>query len=180
MGMPVTFVRFAGCNLKCSFCDTKESWNTFSARDLSPEEIVGMIKEFSSKRVVITGGEPCIQPDIGQFIDCLHENGFTVDMETNASQPTPAADWIVASPKPDADYRINPKCMANELKFVVTDDFNPSRAIPEDVRQKYAGRIWLQPDGYNMEKMWQKAYDLAMADSRLRVGLQLHKIMDVK
>ncbi|MCR5606090.1 MAG: 7-carboxy-7-deazaguanine synthase QueE [Treponema sp.] len=180
LGLPAVFVRFALCNLNCSFCDTKESWTDKNAKEMSIDEIIKKIEELHAKRVIVTGGEPCIQKDINLFIDTLHKNGYTVDMETNASLPTPNADWIVASPKACNGYKINELCKANELKYVVTKDFDDKVAIPEDIRNRFTGKIWLQPDGYNMQETWQKAYDIALQDTRLRVGVQLHKIMSVR
>jgi hypothetical protein len=66
------------------------------------------------------------------------------------------------------------------LKYVVTEDFEAAAAIPETIRNLYAGKIWLQPDGNDMQNMWNKAYHLAMEDPRLRVGVQLHKLLEVK
>ena len=89
-------------------------------------------------------------------------------------------NWVAVSPKPQSDYRINTLCNPDELKYVVTEDFDAKYAIPESIRALYPGRIWLQPDGYNLTAMRQKAYDLAQEDPRLRVGVQLHKIMEVR
>jgi hypothetical protein len=70
----------------------------------------------------------------------------------------------------------------NELKYVVTDDFNADMAIPDAVREKFAGHIWLQPCDYGDErtaKMFAKAYNIAIEDPRLRCGVQLHKLYRV-
>lgn len=186
LGLPCIFVRTQGCNLKCEFCDTKETWGADAEHviDMSPIQVVGavqMIAEGNISLVVITGGEPCIQKDIQEVVDQLIVAGFTVSMETNGTQETPAGiNWVTASPKPDANYNISPACRPNELKYVITEDFDDRLIISEGIRSAYAGKIWLQPDGYNMQAMWKKCYDIAMADPRLRVGVQLHKLMEVK
>lgn len=181
LGIPATFIRVMECNLRCSFCDTKKTWgNNAEAMDLSIEEIVQKAREHKNSLVVITGGEPCIQPQLQDLVDQLQVNSFVVAIETNGTQPTPLAEWITCSPKEESGYCINVLCRANELKYVVTPDFDVDKAIPEELREMYAGKIWLQPEGSQMYEMWKKCYDLAMADSRLRVGVQLHKLMEVE
>lgn len=190
MGMPVVFVRINGCNLRCSFCDTRSSWDSSMEefedfRMLTVEEVLAEVKRVSKGEihtVVLTGGEPCIHPETDKLVDQLQFD-YTVCIETNGTQETPnMAHWVTCSPKPDADYIINSFCKANELKYVVTVDFDPS-VITEHIRDKYAGKIWLQPDGttpITMSAAWQDCYKLAMADPRLRVGVQLHKLMEVQ
>ena len=104
-------------------------------------------------------------------------------IETNGTNNVPwNVDWITCSPKPPL-YTIHPQLHPDELKYVVTDDFNDRIAIPEEVRRIYEGVIWLQPDGTNaqtMEHAWSKCYQLVQEDGRLRVGMQLHKLMEVQ
>lgn len=179
MGRVCAFVRTQGCNLSCPWCDTKESWGAGNATEMTPEEIALKVSALGVDFVVITGGEPTIQPDLAEVMRALHLCGMFVAIETNGTNPTPRGmDWVVCSPKPQSGYVIN--CGANELKYVVTKDFVADKAIPEVIRKQYSGHIWLQPDGYNMKEMWKKAYDIAQNDSRLRVGAQLHKLMEVR
>ncbi len=183
MGVPVTFVRFPGCNLSCPWCDTKESWTGSGAIDYDLGALVETLclPSKKSKIIVFTGGEPCIQPELPELIDQLRLKGKYLCIETNATQEVPQGiNWVVASPKPQAKYQINSLCKPNELKYVVTEDFEAAAAIPETIRNLYAGKIWLQPDGNDMQNMWNKAYHLAMEDPRLRVGVQLHKLLEVR
>jgi organic radical activating enzyme len=183
IGSPVTFVRFPGCNLSCPWCDTKESWAAGNGTDYTVDSLVEELcaPEKKSRIIVFTGGEPCLQKDLPELIDQLSLRGKFLCIETNATQEVPQGiDWVVASPKPQADYTINSLCKPNELKYVVTEDFDAEKAIPETIRSMYAGKIWLQPDGNDMQNMWTRAYHLAIADPRLRVGVQLHKLMEVR
>lgn len=178
MGVPCTFVRTAGCSLHCSFCDTKASWAE-STTDLNPVEIVTAC---THKLVVITGGEPTEQPmsELIHLIRLLHEAGHQVAIESNGTFEHYAylgADWITCSPKANASYAIFMDAV-NELKYVVTDEFNADMAIPETVREKFAGHIWLQPCDYGDERTLNsrdRVRDLVMADERFRCGIQLHK-----
>lgn len=181
LGVPATFIRFVGCNLRCSFCDTKKTWEGKpESTDLSINEILTQALAMDNTLVVITGGEPCLQPQLQDLIDTLRVHGMTVAIETNGTLETPIADWITCSPKADANYVINSLCRPNELKYVVTPDFDETVAIPETIRELYAGKIWLQPEGSQMKKMWQQCYAMALDDNRLRVGVQLHKLMEVE
>lgn len=179
LGIAATFIRFMGCNLKCDFCDTKKTWGGIGF-DKSIDEIIEAVTELDNSLIIITGGEPCIQKDLQELVDKLRATGHIVAIETNGTQPTPETDWITCSPKPDANYNINILCRANELKYVVTENFDAETAIPEEIRKLYAGKIWLQPDGFNMQAMWKECYKLATSDTRLRVGVQLHKLMEVE
>lgn len=186
MGLSVTFVRFAGCNLRCSFCDTKESWHPKHIKNLNVTQLVEEVQRTSgghSGIVVLTGGEPCLQKNLSTLIKALHLGGYTVNIETNGTLPAPYnADWVTVSPKPP-EYMIHPCLRADELKFVVTEDFDAKKAIPEDLRQQYCTSIWLQPDGtdrHTMETAWRRCYELTMDDPKLRVGVQLHKLMEVQ
>ncbi len=80
------FVRFKGCNLSCSYCDTKwANLPNVSCTDMSPEEICRMILGSGIKNVTLTGGEPLLQSDISGLIEILTENGLSVEIETNGS-----------------------------------------------------------------------------------------------
>lgn len=178
MGLPCTFVRTAGCSLHCSFCDTKVSWAE-GKHDMSLEAIA---TKCDMPLVVITGGEPTEQPteELKQLINLLHSKGKHVAMESNGTfehYTELGADWVTCSPKANASYAIFMEGV-NELKYVVTEDFNADVAIPEAVREKFAGHIWLQPCDYGDERTLNsrdKARALAMSDPRFRCGIQLHK-----
>ena len=189
IGMPVTFVRFYGCNLHCPWCDSKETWGkpleeaSDRYRMMTPEEIVEAVKQ---KIVVFTGGEPLLQ-NLSPIITMLHQWEVTVCVETNGTQPTPAnLDWVVCSPKP-GDYTIVPECQYDELKYVVDENFRVD-VVPEAIRGEQ-GRVWLQPCDYpsTMEAAKQLADEskkrcasLPLEYPFLRAGIQLHKYLEVQ
>lgn len=176
LGRGATFIRLAGCNLRCAWCDTPESFDSGRATVLTAQEIVGDGQEFQPL-VVITGGEPTLH-DLGSLVAELHRAGKFVAIETNGTQSIPAEwgiDWVTASPKPDSGYAL--KCQADELKYVVDDIFTVDcvqmAAVP-------AGRIFLQVESGRAESA-QKAYQIVMdnPDKKLRLGIQLHKVLGV-
>lgn len=94
-GTPAIFIRFSGCNLKCSFCDTKHQAYT----DLSEDEIVDRVASYPAQLVVVTGGEPLLQLT-PSLVRKLHSIGKFVAVETNGTQPiTPGVNWVTVSPK---------------------------------------------------------------------------------
>lgn len=86
-GELATFIRFQGCNLRCSWCDTTYSWDkTSTCEVLSSQEIYNYIKENKVNNVTLTGGEPLIQKNIDELLELLNEDDkLTVHIETNGA-----------------------------------------------------------------------------------------------
>ena len=88
-GELATFIRFQSCNLRCSYCDTKYSWDEESINNveiLSAEEIYDYIKSTKVKNVTLTGGEPLIQKNISSLLELLNnDKDLVVHIETNGS-----------------------------------------------------------------------------------------------
>ena len=177
MGKSATFVRFAGCNLNCPWCDTE--WRK-AKEMLTLEELISRIN-FNVSMVVFTGGEPSLQnlEPIFAAIQKAHP-GHLMAIETNGThdlivlQRTYPSLWVTCSPKPGTNWLY--KCTPNELKYVIDDDITE-----DDIFEPYEGcPIWLQPQGYDMQASWKRCFELAMSHPNWRVGVQLHKIMEVR
>lgn len=82
-GHLATFIRFAGCNLRCTYCDTVYAFT--GGKDMSIDEIVTAIQKIGNKHVTITGGEPLLQKGIKSLIEILCQYGYIVNIETNGS-----------------------------------------------------------------------------------------------
>lgn len=115
-GRAAVFVRFAGCNLRCPFCDT----NFTGGEEMTKDEIVqrALSAKSSDSEVrmllILTGGEPSLQADEA-LVDALHEAGFYIAIETNGTHALPKGiDWITCSPK-DAPVVLS---RADEVKVV--------------------------------------------------------------
>ena len=127
-GRPCVFIRFAGCNLKCPWCDTDVKCR-FSA---SLDEIVKEVKGFRAKSVILTGGEPTLVKEMPELVAALKKEGYWIGVETNG---TIAADWlgfvdyVACSPKAEfADlYRsgkdsASPLLSADEVRVVASSE----------------------------------------------------------
>lgn len=176
-GLGADFIRLAGCNLRCSWCDTVHSYDVSAAAMLDPEELLARWR-FDQPIVVITGGEPTLY-DLGPLVQALKERGKYVTLETNGTNPVPAdwgIDWVTVSPKPDSNYVIN--CSANELKYVVDDNFSVDVIQSDKVPPRH---IYLQVESCKLESA-ARAVRIVTENPKLqlRVGIQLHKVLNVE
>ncbi|MBI5527223.1 MAG: radical SAM protein [Deltaproteobacteria bacterium] len=134
-GLPMTFVRFAGCNLDCEYCDSRHAREGGTA--MTPDEIIAKCLAATWRRVQLTGGEPMLQDDLPELCRLLIETGFEVVLETNGTldlSPIPPAVIKVVDIKTPGSGHTGDEYLANipllsendELKFVVTsrDDFD--------------------------------------------------------
>ena len=176
MGIMCTFVRFAGCNLKCSFCDEASKYD--KAKEMTIKQIV---KKCKQEHVVLTGGEPTIQAELSSLIDCLLKDRHVIHVETNGTNLVPYANdphlWITCSPKAPK-FEIN--CRADEIKLVVDESLSLEIALA--IARERCSFVWLQPcDGPDIYKSkdtilkWIKKYP-----NEFRAGIQLHKWYEVQ
>jgi 7-carboxy-7-deazaguanine synthase len=172
-GTPAVFVRLAGCNLACDFCDTDYALK----RLMSVDEIVRAVRDLGSgcPMVVLTGGEPFAQSETSALIEALRRDGRRVHVESNGTIFTPLPDdvWLCVSPKERVDPRMAAR--ADEAKLVVDG------SVPENHLPLFSGlpTILLQPEG-NKERNVAIALAYAKAHpSRFRLSLQTHKFIGV-
>lgn len=169
-GTPTVFVRFSGCNRKCSFCDTK--FESFTS--MTGSEIVQIALSYPSRRIVLTGGEPLLQLDT-ELIQTFHSAGFTLHLETNGTLPVPdGIDWVTCSPK-DPTPTVNVE-KVNEVKIVFTGQTDEEL---EQIRSffPFTELFFLQPcSGDNIPETVEKV----LAIGNWRLSLQIHKLIDIR
>ena len=170
-GRAAVFVRFAGCNLACSFCDT--DFRSFT--EMSEEEIVDAVTCFPAPTVVLTGGEPTLQLT-SSLLNRLHEAGRNVHIETNGTRPLPdgPVHWVTCSPK-GAPLRIG---RIDELKVVYQgQDMSQYDGIQ-------AREYCLQPcdtgDADKNNEILQQTINYILLHPKWILSLQTHKILNVK
>jgi 7-carboxy-7-deazaguanine synthase len=100
-GVPSAFIRTSGCNLRCSWCDTKYASWAPEGREMDIDEIVDEVCKFRTDHVVLTGGEPMVARGIHQLADRLSELGKHITIETAATvlPERVACDLASLSPK---------------------------------------------------------------------------------
>lgn len=179
-GRAAAFVRFAGCNLRCAFCDTEFE----SFREMSGEEILTAILPYSTRFVVLTGGEPTLQVD-ETFVDMLHSHGYEVAMESNGTRPAPKnLDWLTVSPKSLPLPLQKEERVPDEIKIVFEEDtakkltsFNlpPSTLLP---------LLYLQPcdtgDAQRNAAILEQCIDYIKHHPQWRLSLQTHKLIGIE
>ena len=169
-GTPAVFVRLAGCNLRCPFCDT--DFSASSGMDLAA--VLREVRRLSAscRLVVVTGGEPALQLDEA-FVAAFHAGGYRIHVETNGTRPLPAGvDWVTLSPKDawqDGAQVVLER--ADEVKVVYTgQDVESWAAFPASCHylQPCSGRNTEEVIGYVLDHpVWQ-------------LSLQTHKLLDIR
>lgn len=182
-GRPAVFVRFAGCNLQCPFCDTDHA----PREQLSTDEIVARVQRYPSRRVVLTGGEPALFVTEA-LVAALHDAGFSVAIETNGTRALPPGiDWVTLSPKTafvDGAPVVLQHC--DELKLVYTDmlTFEISVSLLRDAGFPMPEYRFLQPcdagDDEINAKVRAEAVGYCLAHPEWRLSLQQHKLLGIK
>jgi 7-carboxy-7-deazaguanine synthase len=172
-GTPAVFVRLAGCNLACNFCDTDYATKFFASVD----DVVAKVQELGADcpMVVLTGGEPLAQAETPALIEALRRDARRVHVESNGTIFTelPKDVWLCVSPKERVDPRMANR--ADEAKLIV------DKRVPEEHLPLFAGKptILLQPEG-NKPANVTIALDYAKAHpQRFRLSLQTHKFIGV-
>ncbi|MGL5635541.1 MAG: 7-carboxy-7-deazaguanine synthase QueE [Bacteroidales bacterium] len=163
-GAPSVFIRFSGCNLKCSFCDTEHETGTL----MSDEQILEQINSYPCNQIVLTGGEPSLWID-QDFIDLLHAAGKYICIETNGTKTLPHhIDWITCSPKEGGKVCLQ---RIDELKLVFTGK-NPELWLQTPARYHF-----LQPcSGENTKEV----IDYILRHPQWRLSLQTHKLINIQ
>jgi len=178
-GKAAYFVRLAGCDVGCVWCDVKESWSVSDTQYRSIVEIVSEASNHSSRIAVITGGEPCMY-NLSQLIDAFHLKGFRVHLETSGAYPVQGkADWICVSPKKFKEPVRDVLKIANELKVIVfhESDLKWANELSEYVSSTCS--LLLQPEYEKSNKMLPLIVNYCKEDPRWRISLQTHKYIGI-
>lgn len=178
-GIVHVFVRLAGCNLTCDFCDTEFE----SGVEMTAAEIVGRVQDLDVQPdgqvcgwVLLCGGEPLLQVDV-PLIAAIHAAGYQVAMETNGTRPIPqgvAIDWITCSPK-IAEHAIKLQG-ADELKYLR----RAGQAIPcpsINARHKLISPVF-DGDAADADNV-KHCVNLVKANPGWRLTCQFHKLWGI-
>ena len=189
-GRAAVFVRFAGCNLRCPFCDTEfDTYREMTADDIVAEcsHLSPLTSHLSPLLVVLTGGEPTLQVDEA-FVDLLHRHGYEVAMESNGTRPAPKnLDWLTVSPKvlgdklpASGEWR-----QPDELKVVFDENTDPEVYLSHFSSLVFSSKplLYLQPcdtgDAERNKTVIQACVAYIKQHPKWRLSLQTHKLIDI-
>lgn len=177
-GSAAYFIRVAGCDVGCHWCDVKESWDS----NIHPVISINMLVDNAvkhSKMVVITGGEPLMW-NMNPLTKLLKQNGIKVHVETSGSNTlTGSWDWICLSPKKRKPPSDEVYLRANELKVIV---FNKHDLIYAEEQSKKVNKkciLFLQPEWDKKDEMLPIIVDHIKKNDKWKISLQTHKYLKI-
>ena len=178
-GKAAFFIRLAGCDVGCVWCDVKESWDANKHPHLSIDEIVNAALAHPSKIAIVTGGEPLLHV-LDPLTNTLKTAGFQTHIETSGSSPLSGQwDWICLSPKKFKFPLEECVAAASELKVVVFNKSDIDWAESFEKRVSPNCKLYLQPEWDKADTMTPLAIDYIKAHPHWELSAQLHKYIQV-
>ena len=165
-GTPAVFLRFAGCNLNCWFCDTE--FHSFT--EMSEDEIVAEACKYPSRHMVITGGEPTLQLT-ATLTEKLHAAGFFIMLETNGTRALPKncdVDWILNIQRID------------ELKVVFEGSGQDMAQYDAIKATEYRLQPCFTGDKQKDTFITNQTIEYILAHPKWSLSLQTHKVLGVR
>lgn len=178
-GKPAYFARIGGCDVGCSWCDVKESWNADLWPLTATDEIVRRIETCPARSVVITGGEPLMY-NLDYFCQQLKAKGFQTFLETSGSHPLSGNwDWICLSPKKNSPPLPEVYKRADEYKVIIQSkgDFDWAEKNTDRLNQEC--KLYLQPEWSRIDTMMPEIVEYVMNHPKWQISLQSHKYMKI-
>ena len=179
-GRPSVFIRFGGCNLRCSWCDTDfDTWERMTMQD-----VISATVAFDCKNIIYTGGEPALQ-QLGPLSESLRKHGCNLSIETNGTIALQQGivDWICVSPKQQVEEKAVVKQMkGDELKVVYVGQ--PLGMYDELVPG--FDHLFLQPcydEARSIEengRLFHSTCEVVKNEPSWRLSLQTHKWMGIE
>ncbi len=178
-GKAAFFIRLAGCDVGCVWCDVKDSWDASKHPVLSVEAIVAAAAAHPSRIAIVTGGEPLLH-QLEPLTTALKTAGFQTHIETSGSSPMSGSwDWVCLSPKKFKAALPEAIKAANELKVVVfnNSDFAFANSFLKDVAVDC--KKYLQPEWDKSDAMTPLVIEYIKANPSWELSAQLHKYIQV-
>jgi 7-carboxy-7-deazaguanine synthase len=185
-GVCTIFIRTMGCNLRCSFCDTRYAYE--QGTEMSIQEILDELKKFPCHSICITGGEPLLQKDQQKLIERLLRKNYSISLETNGSlnikkhmgKRSLMISLDIKCPSSGMQNQMKLKNISylskkDQLKFIIKDkkDYEYAKKILSTFKPRCT--VFFQPVwGTNPKKL---ASWILNDGLPVRLGLQQHKII---
>jgi len=178
-GRAAYFIRIAGCDVGCVWCDVKESWDKDQHTTMTIKEIIEKVAESKTDFVVITGGEPAMY-DLRPLVDQLKSLGITIAIETSGCYPLQGdVDWYCFSPKKFKAPCDEAYLRANELKVIINhpSDLDWANKHAEKVLDNC--QLFLQPEWSKTENLLPLIISYVKGNLKWKISLQTHKYMNI-
>jgi 7-carboxy-7-deazaguanine synthase len=178
-GKAAWFIRLGGCDVGCSWCDSRFTWNPDMHPLETTEGIVSRAIGSGTDSVVVTGGEPLIW-NLDLLCNELKKNEIKTFIETSGAYPLSGTwDWICLSPKKNMPPSKEICLKANELKVIIqdADDFDWAEKNRNFVEESC--QLFLQPEWSRYEKIIPEIVAYVKLHTRWKISLQAHKFMHI-
>ena len=192
-GLPVVFIRLYGCNLNCSYCDTRYSCEQQEYKEMSLYDILAQVLSYGVPRVTLTGGEPLIHPGVKDLIVSLVANDIEVNIETNGA--VDLDEFIEFKYNSKVVFTMDYKCKSSGMedkmilsnleflqpkdviKFVVSN-YNEMEKMEYILEaSKCKAQVYVSPVFGAIEPKELVEYVLENKLNNVKVQVQLHKII---
>lgn len=178
-GRPAYFIRTAGCDVQCWWCDVKDSWDGDKHPKLRAGMLADAAKQSNAPFVVITGGEPLLH-NLDPLTKSLHRRGLKIHIETSGSSPLSGQlDWITLSPKRFKKPLDEIFHYVDELKVIVLTKKDLIWAEENAGKCPDDTRLLLQPEWDTPESM-PLIVDYVKNNPKWGISLQTHKFLGVR
>lgn len=178
-GRAAYFVRLGGCDVGCTWCDVKESWDAAAHPMMTIEEIADTVAASGTRICIITGGEPLMH-NLDALTAAIQAKGVRTHIETSGSSPLSGTwDWICLSPK---RFKLPlDECLqaAHELKAIVYHRNDFRFAEEQAAKTNPSCKLYLQPEWSNREMATPMIIDYVKQHQQWEISLQIHKYLNV-
>ncbi len=177
-GYSAYFIRLAGCDVGCHWCDVKDSWDASKHPRMGVDELVALVAASGAPIVVITGGEPLLH-DLGPLTRNLRTLGVRIHLETSGSSPMSGdIDWVTLSPKRFKPPVEGAYASVQELKVVVLTPKDLQWAETHALKCPPGTKLLLQPE-WDTPRAMPLIVKYVKANPKWSVSLQTHKYLNV-
>lgn len=179
-GHAAYFVRLAGCDVGCVWCDVKESWPATEDQQVEIAKIVDTVAASGTEIAVITGGEPAMY-NLEELTAALKAKNIRTNIETSGAYPlTGTWDWVCLSPKKFKAPVDSVFQEADELKIIVFNKSDFEWAEKHAALVRPDCELFLQPEWSKEKEMTPLIIDYVKNNPKWKVSLQIHKYMEIR
>lgn len=178
-GKPAYFLRLGGCDIGCSWCDSKISWKADMHKAESVDSIIEKVLKTPAKSIVITGGEPTSY-NLDYLSNQLQQNNVETFLETSgAYKITGVWDWICLSPKIQTPPMYENYAKAHEIKVIIAKETDIEWAEKCSMKVGKNCKLYLQPEWSVREKMTSAIIEYIKENPKWNISIQMHKYINI-